>query len=204
MVERRNVHGWAMGAFLAGALLPAAAAAGEPQWPPGVYKYVVIDQDLRDALIEFGRNVHIPMEVSDRIKGRVRGPLPGSTAQEFLQRLCASYGLVGYFDGTRLHINSENELKTQLVKVDRTPLNDLLPRLQQLGIVDPRYPVKASSEAGMVAVSGPPAYVALVARTLAEMTKTSATVRETEGGDEKRVRVYRGSSSTLSGPTRFG
>ena len=41
--------------------MPRAAAALDPKWPPGPYKYVVIEQDLKDALIEFGRNINVPV-----------------------------------------------------------------------------------------------------------------------------------------------
>ena len=37
---------------------PQVAGALEPKWPPGPYKYVVIEQDLKNALTEFGRNIN--------------------------------------------------------------------------------------------------------------------------------------------------
>ena len=33
--------------------LPQVAGATVQEWPPGPYKYVVIEQDLKDALLEF-------------------------------------------------------------------------------------------------------------------------------------------------------
>src|SRR5262245_60164000 len=52
---------------------PQIAAALDPKWPAGPYKYVVIEQDLKDALIEFGRNINVPVKVSDEVKGKLRG-----------------------------------------------------------------------------------------------------------------------------------
>ena len=52
---------------------PQVAAAMDPKWPPGPYKYVVIEQELKDALIEFGRNINVPVKVSDEVKGKLRG-----------------------------------------------------------------------------------------------------------------------------------
>ena len=43
------------------------AGALDPKWPPGPYKYVVIEQNLKDALIEFGRNINVPVKVSDEV-----------------------------------------------------------------------------------------------------------------------------------------
>jgi len=170
---------------------PAMAVAGEPRLPSGTYKYIVIDQDLRDTLMEFGRNVGLPIEVSDRVRGRLRGPLSVSTADEFLKGLCASYGLVTYFDGTKLHINSEAEIRTETIGLERMPTNDPVGKLGELGIIDARYAVRAQADARIVSVSGPPAYVALIRQTLA----TLAAAPKIGGGDETRVRVFRGSSS---------
>src|SRR5262249_23655015 len=73
--------------------LSQVAGAAEPKWPPGAYKYVVIEQDLKDALVEFGRNINVPVKVSDEVKGKLRGELSSGTAEDFFKRLVASYGL---------------------------------------------------------------------------------------------------------------
>ena len=196
MLAHCKISLWAIALLAAAAEASATASAGEPTWPPGSYKYIVIDQDLRDALIEFGRNLGLPIEVSDRVKGRLRGPLPVSTAEEFLKGLCASYGLVSYFDGVKLHINSESEIKTELIELGGAPANELVRKLGQLGVRDSRYPVNVSSDAKIVSVSGPPAYISLIRQMLVAGTKaaTPKPVREIESNDETRVRVFRGSS----------
>jgi len=76
------------------------AGALDPKWPPGPYKYVVIEQNLKDALIEFGRNINVPVKVSDEVKGKLRGDLGSGSAEEFFKRLTESHGLVWYFDGS--------------------------------------------------------------------------------------------------------
>src|SRR5215471_13490713 len=42
--------------ILLGAAAVAPASAAEMKWPAGPYNYIALDQDLRDALTEFGRN----------------------------------------------------------------------------------------------------------------------------------------------------
>ena len=66
--------------------MPQVAGAMDPKWPPGPYKYVVIEQDLKDALIEFGRNINVPVKVSDEAKGKLRGDLGSRTAEKFFKR----------------------------------------------------------------------------------------------------------------------
>src|SRR5215467_12656878 len=99
----------------------ARAHAMEPKWPTGPYKYLVIDQDIKGVLSEFGRNVDMPVDLSDQVKGRLRGRLPTASAKEFLDSLCESYGLVWYFDGAVLHVNAKAELKTELISIGRLP-----------------------------------------------------------------------------------
>jgi type II secretory pathway component GspD/PulD (secretin) len=186
------------------ATLPVGHAQSfELKWPPGPYKYIVVDQDARDTLLEMGRQLNIPIKLSDQIKGRVQGPLPAATAEEFLKRVCESQGLVWYFDGSVLHISTEAELKTELIDLGQLPAKDLTHRLGQLGIADARYPLRTTGDVRIISVSGPPAYVALVRQTAtAMMVSAEAPVpaREVGGGDERKVRVFRGGSLELSAP----
>jgi type III secretion protein C len=176
------------------ALIVIAALAGligpvqglEPKWPLGQYKYLVIDQDIKDVLTEFGRNIGVPIEVSDQVKGRLRGRLQVGTAKEFLNKLCESYGLIWYFDGATLHVNAKTEVKTELINIGRLPSNQLTTRLNALGIADPRFPVRGTPNGGVVSVSGPPSYVALVRQTLTAMAHAAST-RE----DMQRVTIWR-------------
>jgi type III secretion protein C len=157
---------------------PQVAAAMDPKWPPGPYKYVVIEQDLKDALIEFGRNINVPVKVSDEVKGKLRGDVGAASAEDFFKRLTASHGLVWYFDGSVLHVNSSSELRT-----------DVVAKLSKLGIADPRYPIRTTPGSGLISVSGPPPYIVLVRQTLIAMA------RQIPQGEDTRVRVFRGSSS---------
>ena len=43
-------------AVVIGVWHPSFAVAAEPAWPKEPYRYLVVDQDLRDVLTEFGRN----------------------------------------------------------------------------------------------------------------------------------------------------
>ncbi len=164
--------------------------AREPPWPEGPYKYLVIDQDLKGVLVEFGRNLRVPVDVSDQVRGRLRGQLRVAPAREFLEKLCESYGLVWYFDGAVLHISAKTEIRTELINIGRFPPAEVNEKLNALGIGDPRYPVKTTEDVGVVAVSGPPPFVSLVRRTLTSLAPPP--VREEPRGDEPTVRVFRG------------
>jgi type II secretory pathway component GspD/PulD (secretin) len=186
-----------LGAALAAIGITAnnSARSDEPKWPTQPYKYIVVDQDVRDVLVEFGRNIGIPTRISDAVAGRrVRGEFTTLKAKEFLQRLCSSYGLVWYFDGSALHINTEAEVRTELITLVGVRSRSLVSRLEELRLTDARYPVRVTDDVRVVSVSGPPPYLALVHQAVAALEKAGAPqpVREVPDGDEKRVRVFRG------------
>jgi type III secretion protein C len=165
------------------------AGALDPKWPSGPYKYVVIEQDLKNALIEFGRNINVPVKVSDEVKGKVRGDLGAGSAEEFFKQLTANHGLVWYFDGSVLHINAASELRTEVIDLGRIASTDVVTKLTKLGIADSRYPIRTTPGSGVISISGPPPYIVLVRQTLIAMA------RAVPQGEDTRVRVFRGSSS---------
>jgi type III secretion protein C len=174
----------------------------EPQWPPSPYKYLIIDQEIKSIMAEFGRNVGLPVDVSDQVKGRLRGQLAPTTAtaREFLDRLCESYGLVWYFDGAVLHVNTNAEIRTELVNIGRLSPAEVGEKLSALGVADARFQVRSTEDAGIVSVSGPPPFVSMVRQTLAVLVRRSPPpVTEETHGDEIRVRVFRGGA--MSAPS---
>lgn len=179
-------------AFAAAGFGPALGM--EPQWPTGTYRYLIVDQDLKGVLTEFGRNTGLPVDVSDQIKGRLRGQLAAATAtaREYLERLCESYGLTWYFDGAVLHVNTRSETTTELVNIGRLSPADTREKLVALGIADARFQVRTTEDAGVISVSGPPAFVELVRHTVTALLRRLRPATEDTAGDDIRVRVFRG------------
>ncbi len=50
---------------------PYRAFANTPDWFARPYSYILINQDIRDALKEFGRNLSVPVSLSEKIRGQV-------------------------------------------------------------------------------------------------------------------------------------
>jgi type II secretory pathway component GspD/PulD (secretin) len=187
--------------FAAAAVTARPALGTEPQWPAAPYKYLVIDQDIKGVMAEFGRNIGLPVDVSDQVKGRLRGQLAPATAtaREFLGNLCESYGLVWYYDGAVLHINTKSEIRTELINIGRLSPGEVGEKLSALGVADTRFQVRSTEDAGVISVSGPPPFVSMVRQTLAILLRRPPPVQEDTHGDEIKVRVFRG--STMSTPS---
>ena len=154
-----------LGILLAATVI-APASGAELKWPAGPYNYIALDQDLRDALAELGRHIGVTVKASESVRGRLRNVMPANSAQEFLRRLCENHGLVWYFDGSVLHINTMAEMKTDVIALgSRMTIEEARKRLSEHGFDDPRYPLSSTAD-GVVSVSGPPPYLTLVRQTL--------------------------------------
>jgi type III secretion protein C len=162
--------------------------AAQPEWPSGPYQYSVVEQELATVLQELGRNTGLRVEVSAEVHGRVRGPLPVLTAREFLDYLCASYGLEWYFDGFRLYVSSGKENTSRMISRGAVALDRLRATMDELAISDERFPLRAVKQSDLLLVSGPPQYVELVERTL---TALKATIHP-RNVQPSVVMVYRG------------
>ncbi len=162
-------------------------AQAEPGWFADPYDYVVLDQDLRDTLTEFGRNLGVPVVLSDAVKGRVRGRVESKLAGEFLQRLASSNGLTWYFDGSVLHVSADTEFVTRVFDTGKLNGAMVSARMRELGLEDARFSVRSSRDGRVITASGPPAYVAAVDQLVQRMQPEPVVA-----GDDPRVRVFRG------------
>jgi type II secretory pathway component GspD/PulD (secretin) len=185
----RLLAGCAVAALTGGA--GADLLAEDLRLPSGPYKYVIVDQDLREVLAEFGRNLNIAVRVSEEVQGRVRGPLPPLSADEFLARLCDTYAIVRFYDGGVLHVSAATELRTELLDLGGARPDDASRKLTEIGATDPRLHWSVATDAGMVSATGSPPYLARVKEMLTVLAR-ARTRRAGEIVDDGRVRVFRG------------
>lgn len=163
------------------------ASAAEPRWPDGPYRYITVDQSVRDALIELGRNMGVTVRVSDQVKGRLSGTMPVGTAKTFLEEICNRYGLVWHFDGLVLNVATEAEVRNETIPLDANAAAEAEDKLNRLGVIDPRFSLKVSPQDDVVQVAGPPSYIDLVKKTLGVANYTKQNAQKVVP-----VRVFRG------------
>lgn len=137
-------------------------ALAEPPWPSDPYDYVVVDQDLRELLQQFGANTGLKLALSDKVQGRVRGPLPSAPPRQFLETLAREFGLEWTYDGAIIAMSSASEAKTEIIPLDGIPFEKLRAELASAGLLDQRYQFRRAMEGHAALVSGPPRYLGLV------------------------------------------
>ena len=178
----------------------SVSAKASAQWAQLPYKYIIVDQDIRDVLVEFGRNLKVPVKLSPAVSAqRIYGTVAKTKARhakDFLQNLCDGYGLVWYFDGSVIHISSEQEVDTEVVQLKQIKPETVKRRLKDLALSDPRFHVKMSPDGAMLSISGPPSYRLLVHNMVAALQGKSLfrPAREVKMKDSTAVRVFRGGS----------
>jgi type III secretion protein C len=161
----------AVGIMAAHVCVLRSSFGDELKLPLGPYNDSVVDRDTKDLLEDFGKNVHVPIDVSGRITGRPRGPLPTGSARDFLNGVCESESIVWYFDGAKLYFSAASETNTVMLFLRSLRLQELSDRLHKLGIADPRYPINTVQRAEIIVVTGPPHYLALVEQTYQAMSR---------------------------------
>lgn len=167
---------------------PFSALAAQSGWLEAPYEYVVINQDLRGALAEFGRNLRIPVLYSDRVRGRIKGNIRATTAAQFLEGLADGNNLTWYFDGAALHIATSEESTTEVVNVGRIDGRVVVNEMRRLHLMDERFVLEVGAGSTALRISGPPAFVAMVRQVIATIQPPRQIA-----GDDPTVRVFRGS-----------
>ncbi len=147
---------------------------------------MVIDQKVRDVLQEFGRNLSLPLEVSDAVDGEVRGDIHATTAADFLAQVCQANGLAWFFDGYVLHVAAREELGRQSFDLNGVDVPSLRTDIEAARI---GAPLSAEIRDGShrLEAMGPPSWLAEVARRVEALRRTPTLTKPGE------VRVFRGS-----------
>ncbi len=181
------------GAICVGLALLASplASAAEPKWPSAPYGYVVVDQDLRTVLTQFGANTGLRIALSDAVQGQVRGRLPSVPPREFLDTLAQSFGLDWYFDGAVISVSAASEAQARLLSLQGVGFAKLRKGLASAGLIDPRFQLRPGASPDIALVSGPPRYVALV-----QQAVTALSSEKEVKGNSPSVVIIRGATAS--------
>ena len=169
----------------AGAVAPRPAAPVIP-WKTETYSLVARSMDLRQVLETFGVAQGISTILSPAVGGLVSGEFLDVPCGEFLESLATLNNLAWYWDGATLWIYAASEMQTMLLDLRYMKAGEVRAMLAELGVEDPRFPLKTASNDELIMVSGPPRYVGLVA----EMIHKADILRERRTFNEIETRIF--------------
>lgn len=175
-----------------GAAGPCVAA--EPNWPTAPYEYVVVDQDLRTVLTQFGANTGLRIALSEAVQGRVHGRTPAAPARDILNGLAQSFGFDWYYDGAVIWVSAASEAETHILPLQGVSFARLRSGLTAADLLDRRFQLKAGIGPDIAIVSGPPRYIAMVKQAVAALSADKPTAPKVE--PEQTLVVFRGSSAS--------
>lgn len=164
-------------------------ASANPDWFATPYAYVLVEQDVRAALEEFGHNLGLLVVMSDKVRGKSRSNVRGQSAGDFLTLLCDSNGLSWYFDGNVLYLTADGETGTRLFNAKGQDLGQLQDYLASLDVYGKQMSVRPGPNGDELFVSGPPAYLAMIQQHLDQQHRPEPVQQVAR---ERGVRVFRG------------
>ncbi|MEN2396466.1 type III secretion protein [Pseudomonas halotolerans] len=177
---------------LAASPTDADPAGQQPSWFTRPYAYVLVAQDVRDALEEFGHNMGLTVVMSDKVRGQSRSRIRAETAGDFLTALCDFNGLAWYFDGNVLYLSSDAETDTRIFKVQGRQLEQLQDYVASRDVYGKPMSVRVGPDGDELFISGPPAWLAMIGQ-YHDQQLTSTPMAATR---ERGVRVFRGGAVT--------
>jgi type III secretion protein C len=157
-------------------------AQAVPSWPDAPYSYYATNAPLRTVLQEVAASFSLSLQVGPSVNGTVNGRFNATNPTEFMNRLGGVYGFNWFVYAGTLYVSGASETATRSVSAMGGSITSMRAALEQLGVLDPRFGWGELPEQGVALVSGPPAYLDLIDRTIAAMPT---------GGGGQQVAVFR-------------
>jgi len=151
------------------ALSMAGVAHAAPTWPAAPYSLYAQNESLQDVLRQFGSGFSLSVLMAPGVSGTVNGKFNANTPTEFMDRLGGVYGFNWFVHSGTLFVSPSSAIATRAVSAKGSSITALRDALLQLGVLDPRFGWGELTDQGIALVSGPPAYVDMVERTVAAL-----------------------------------
>lgn len=145
------------------------ASAGAPPWPDAAFSYYAENARLATVLREFAGNFSLSLQLGDKISGTVNGKFNSANPTEFLNRLGGVYGFQWFTHAGTLYISRSSDVATRTINASGGSVQSMRQALVQLGVFDTRFGWGELPDQAVALVSGPPAYVSLIERTVAQL-----------------------------------
>lgn len=172
----RNPHATRPGRFarLAPFAVPVMLALG-PAAPSFAQILNEMNQDLfmpfpyeakgaaaKGVLQDIAQKSGIPVITPDNISGTVDLSNERGSVRDALDLVTAQSNAVWWFDGAAVHVEPASALVSRLIGLEGITFGQLQSQMKAVGLDDPQYPLRASSNAEMVRVVAPEGYVTAV------------------------------------------
>ena len=174
--RRRNARAKAVSTLALACVLalgPPPGHAGPPPWADAPYSYYADNAPIANVLRDFASSFSLSLELSPLVDGKVNGRFNSQNPTEFMDRMASVYGLTWFTHAGTLFVSRTTEMSTRSITAGGGSITAVRQALTSLGVLDTRFGWGELPEQGVALISGPPAYVALVERTMASLPLTA-------------------------------
>jgi type III secretion protein C len=146
------------------------AHAGTPPWSDAPFSYYAEKSTpVTKVLQDFSSSFSLALDLSPQVSGNVNGRFQARSPSEFLDQLGGVYGFQWFTHAGTLFISRTSEVSTTSINASGASMVAVRRALISLGVLDARFGWGELPEQAVALVSGPPAYVALVQSTVANL-----------------------------------
>jgi type III secretion protein C len=156
-------------AFAAGG---GRAQAAPLTWSGNRFVYATQRASIDEVLTDFAASQHVALRISGSPGGIVSGRF-AMPPERFLDMLCASYGLVWYYDGAVLQVSAAGAQQPLAIRPNTMTAPLLRSALEGAGVADAHFPLAVNAAQGTLTTYGPASFLAQV-RAAAERFEADA------------------------------
>ncbi|MDM0030176.1 type III secretion system outer membrane ring subunit SctC [Variovorax saccharolyticus] len=150
------------------------ALAAQAAWPDASYTYYADRKPMAAVLQDFAAGFGLTLDATPRVRGVLNGRIQTASPPEFLDRLGAASGFVWFLHEGVLHVSHIEEQSSQQFLVSGANMPAIKGALKGMGLLDDRFGWSELPTQGLVVVSGPAAYLGLVAAALAKFEPSAS------------------------------
>lgn len=125
--------------------------------------FIAVDTRVEQFFLVLSDKLNKPFILSSAVKKeRITGNFDISSPEEAFELMVKRLSLLYFNDGKSIYIYESSEILQELFQVNTINLTELKEYLQDVGLYDPRYPLRAGRDQRTFYISGPPVYIKLV------------------------------------------
>lgn len=136
------------------------------------FPYQATSVDVEQALNDMSQHTGLTLKVSDKIDGSVSIDNSDGSVATFLDDVVSQVGGVWWSDGFIVHIEPQSGLASKLIMSQGLSLVAVKDELDDLGLLDKRFPLTTTRNGAVIRVVGPDTYVAQVESLIGTMIRT--------------------------------
>lgn len=164
MVDKCDLRCRLLGALLMLCATLPAGAQTPADWKEQSYAYSADRTPLSTVLQDFADGHSVDLQLGNVEEVEVTAKIRADNASAFLDRLALEHHFQWFVYNNTLYISPQDEQSSERLEISPDAAPDIKQALSGIGLLDPRFGWGELPDDGVVLVTGPPQYLALIKR----------------------------------------